>query len=98
MESGIYFNASEHDLKDVQVQFGGKIGVSFAHAKNDPKAIVILQEMEHLHTPGVNVVDDKYNPENFNIKLVFDNVESINVLERALNDAKLYILNKQKSV
>ena len=85
-KSGAYGNAA--------VVFGGKIGAYVRPAKiGRPNCMIAFSELENKFNPGDTITEGSYNGET-QVHLIFDSIESINVVQGYLNKAK-YILKRQ---
>ena len=69
-----------------RVYFGGKIALSVGYDPDTKIAGVIMSELKEQNVPGERIK----NPDNYGdqVQLVFDNLESINVLREALDIAE----------
>ncbi len=91
MKSEIFISK---DQKDLCVIFGGKIHVAIGGNKKHNTASVMLQELDNIAEVGSKHLEE-WNNEKPTVHLVFDNVKSIEIMRKALDEVEKYLKNNQ---
>lgn len=91
MKSEIFISK---DQKDLCVIFGGKIHVAIGENKKHNTASVMLQELDNIAEVGSKHLEE-WNNEKPTVHLVFNNVKSIEIMRKALDEVEKYLKNNQ---
>lgn len=91
MESEIFLSKDHNGLF---VVFGGKIHVATGGNEKYNTASIMLQELDKKGESGTKH-GEKWNEEKPTVHLVFNDVRSVNIIRKALDDVEKYLKNNQ---